>query len=176
MPCQDFEVKLVHLGVNRIMEDSRRQELTERFVAAAEYLNRQTHLHRLDEWETLDMTIPQLKTLVLLERKGALRMGSISMYLGRALSATTTVVDRLVEKKLVGRSSDPDDRRVVLCYLTDMGHDTVDRFWRIGNDRIKMVSDLMEPDQLEVVVRGLEFICTADQLAQKSLESTESKS
>lgn len=157
------------------MEDSSRQELTERFVAVAEYLNRQTHLHRLDEWETLDMTIPQLKTLVLLERMGALRMGSISMYLGRALSATTTVVDRLVEKKLVDRSSDPDDRRVVLCHLTDLGHDTIDRFWRIGIDRIKAAADLMEPDQLEAVVQGLELIRNADQELQKSFESTQSE-
>ncbi len=157
------------------MEDSRRQELTERFVAVAEYLNRQTHLHRLDEWETLDMTIPQLKTLVLLERMGALRMGSISMYLGRALSATTTVVDRLVEKKLVDRSSDPDDRRVVLCHLTDLGHDTIDRFWRIGIDRITAAADLLEPDQLEAVVKGLELIRSADHELQQSLKSTQSE-
>lgn len=157
------------------MEDSRRQELTERFVAVAEYLNRQTHLHRLDEWETLDMTIPQLKTLVLLERMGALRMGSISMYLGRALSATTTVVDRLVEKKLVDRSSDPDDRRVVLCHLTDLGHDTIDGFWRIGIDRIKAAADLLETDQLEAVVKGLELIRSADHEAQQSLKSTQSE-
>ena len=149
--------------------------MTERFVTVAEYLNRQIHLNRLDEWETLDMTIPQLKTLVLLERMGALRMGSISTYLGRALSATTTVVDRLVEKKLVDRSSDPDDRRVVLCHLTDLGQDTIDRFWRIGIDRIKAAADLMEPDQLEAVVRGLELIRVADQELQKSFESTQAR-
>lgn len=137
--------------------------MTERFVSVAEHLNRQTHLHRLDEWETLDMTIPQMKTLVLLERKGELRMGAISMYLRRALSATTTVVDRLVEKKLVERSSDPDDRRVVLCHLTDLGRDTIDRFWRIGTDRIKAVAGLMEPDQLEAVVQVLELVRAADQ-------------
>lgn len=157
------------------MEDSRRQELTERFVTVAEYLNRQIHLNRLDEWETLDMTIPQLKTLVLLERMGALRMGSISTYLGRALSATTTVVDRLVEKKLVDRSSDPDDRRVVLCHLTDVGRDTINRFWRVGTDRLKTVADIMEPDQLEAVVQGLELIRSAEQELLEALESTQSE-
>ncbi len=149
--------------------------MTERFVVVAEYLNRQIHLHRLDEWEELDMTIPQLKTLVLLERMGALRMGSISTYLGRALSATTTVVDRLVEKKLVDRSSDPDDRRVVLCHLTDVGRDTINRFWRVGTDRLKTVADIMEPDQLEAVVQGLEFIRSAEQELLEALESTQSE-
>lgn len=148
------------------MVDNRVQELTERFVTVAEYLNRQFHLHRLDEWETLDMTIPQIKALILLEHMGPLRMGSISMYLGRALSATTTVVDRLVEKNLVDRSSDPDDRRVVLCELTENGRDVISQFWRIGGDRIQQVADLLEPEQLETVVDGLELIQAAHQTRQ----------
>lgn len=153
------------------MVDNRIQELTERFVTVAEYLNRQIHLHRLDEWETLDMTIPQIKTLILLERMGPLRMGSISMYLGRALSATTTVVDRLVEKNLVDRSSDPDDRRVVLCELTETGRDVIAQFWRIGGDRIQLVVDLLEPEQLETVVEGLELIQGAAHQIQQNLSA-----
>lgn len=153
------------------MVDNRIQELTERFVMVAEYLNRQIHLHRLDEWETLDMTIPQIKTLILLERRGPLRMGSISMYLGRALSATTTVVDRLVEKNLVDRSSDPDDRRVVLCELTETGRDVIAQFWRIGGDRIQLVVDLLEPEQLETVVEGLELIQGAAHQIQENFSA-----
>ena len=89
------------------MQNDYKSELADQFVELAEYLNRQMHTGRLDEWEGLDMTIPQIKTLVLLNRMGPLRMGNISIYLGRALSATTTVVDRLVEKELVDRISDP---------------------------------------------------------------------
>ena len=155
----------VTVGLDGIgaMEDTNSQELTERFLAVAEFLNRQTHLHRLDAWEELGMTIPQLRTLVLLERMGPMRMGSISTHLGRALSATTTVVDRLVEKGFVGRSSDPDDRRVVLCELTDSGRSTIDRFWRIGTDRIEMIVEVLDSEQMAAVVRGLELIQQAAQ-------------
>ena len=118
------------------MENDYKQELADRFVESIEYLNRQMHTGRLDEWEGLDMTIPQIKTLVLLERMGPLRMGNIAIFLGRALSATTTVVDRLVEKSLVDRVSDPDDRRVVICKLTDRGEQAIERFWRIGRERV----------------------------------------
>ena len=140
-------------------------------MTVAEFLNRQMHLRRLDEWEDLDMTTPQLKTLVMLERLGPLRMGSISMHLGRALSATTTVVDRLVEKRLVDRSTHPDDRRVVLCELTEDGREAIHRFWRIGNERLQMVVDLLDSEQLETVVRGLEFILQAEQEIQRNLSS-----
>ena len=145
------------------MNDTNNKELTDRFLAVAEFLNRQTHLHRLDAWEDLGLTIPQLRTLVLLERVGPMRMGSISTHLGRALSATTTVVDRLVEKELVGRVSYPDDRRVVLCELTDEGRTTIDQFWRIGADRIQQIVDVLKPEQVEAVVRGLETILWAVQ-------------
>ena len=114
------------------MQDDRRQELTDRFTESAEYLNRQLHSGRLDEWEGLEMTIPQIRTLVLLERMGPLRMGNIAIYLGRALSATTTVMDRLVEKGLVDRVADPSDRRVVICQLSESGEQAIKRFWRIG--------------------------------------------
>ena len=146
----------------------------ERIVTAAEFLNRQMHLHRLDQWEQMDMTIPQIKTLVLLEHMGQLRMGSISMYLGRALSATTTVVDRLVEKGLVDRSSDPYDRRVVLCELTERGRDEVDHFWRIGRGRIDQVTDLLDSEQLEAVAEGLELMRWAEQEFQRVSRSNQS--
>ena len=156
------------------MGDDRRQELTDRFREAAEYLNRQLHTGRLDEWEGLDMTIPQIKTLVLLERVGPLRMGNIAIYLGRALSATTTVVDRLVEKELVDRVSDPNDRRVVICKLTDTGEQAIQRFWRIGRERLDLLADLLDEEQLEKVVEGLELIRWGEHEIQKTYASMQS--
>ena len=151
------------------MHNDYKSELADQFVELAEYLNRQMHTGRLDEWEGLDMTIPQIKTLVLLKRMGPLRMGNISIFLGRALSATTTVVDRLVEKELVDRVSDPNDRRVVICELTGSGRQAVERFWRIGRERLDMVVDLLDVEQLEMVVKGLQFIRSADEEIQKNM-------
>ena len=156
------------------MQNDYKSELADQFVELAEYLNRQMHTGRLDEWEGLDMTIPQIKTLVLLNRMGPLRMGNISIYLGRALSATTTVVDRLVEKELVDRISDPKDRRVVICELTEQGRQAVEGFWRIGRERLQMVSDLLEVEQLETVVKGLQLIRSAEEEIQKNLDSAQS--
>ena len=80
------------------MVDEKRQELEAKFFQVAEQLNRQIHSGQTDEWEGMDMTIPQIRTLVLLERLGQVRMTDIAIYIGRALSATTTVVDRLLRK------------------------------------------------------------------------------
>lgn len=156
------------------MQTEGKTELALRFIEAVDYLNRQRHTSGLDEWEGLDMTIPQIKTLVLLERSGPLRMGNIASFLNRALSATTTVVDRLVEKQLVDRAWDPSDRRVVICSLTAKGHQAMERFWRIRPERLQAVADLLEVDQLEVVVQGLELLCWADKEIKKVPASTQS--
>ena len=158
------------------MQDDRRQELTDRFTESAEYLNRQLHTGRLDEWEGLDMTIPQIRTLVLLERMGPLRMGNIAIYLGRALSATTTVMDRLVEKGLVDRVSDPSDRRVVICQLSESGEQAVELFWRIGRERLQIVADLLDEEQLETVVQGFELIRWAEEEIQRTITSMQTTS
>ena len=158
------------------MQDDRRQELTDRFAESAEYLNRQLHTGRLDEWEGLDMTIPQIRTLVLLERMGPLRMGNIAIYLGRALSATTTVMDRLVEKGLVDRVADPSDRRVVICQLSESGEQAITRFWRIGRERLQIVVDLLDEEQLETVVQGFELIRWAEEEIQRTITSMQTTS
>ena len=158
------------------MQDDRRQELTDRFAESAEYLNRQLHTGRLDEWEGLDMTIPQIRTLVLLERMGPLRMGNIAIYLDRALSATTTVMDRLVEKGLVDRVADPSDRRVVICQLSESGEQAITRFWRIGRERLQIVADLLDEEQLETVVQGFELIRWAEGEIQRTTTSMQTTS
>lgn len=139
-----------------------KKELTAQFVKSMEFLNLQLHTGRLGGWEGLDMTIPQFKTLVLLERMGPLRMSSIATHFDRALSATTAVVDRLVEKELVERHSDPTDRRLVICSLTDRGRHSIEQFWRIGPQRIERVVDMLDVEELRVVVEGLELVCRAE--------------
>ena len=140
------------------MQDNYRQELTDRFINVVEYLNRRMHSGRLDEWHGQDITIPQIKALVLLEQMEPLRMGVIADRLGITLSAMTSIVDRLVEKNLVERDSDPHDRRVVLCKLTDQGREEMKGFWRVGREKILKTLGILEDAQLESVVQALELL------------------
>ena len=100
------------------MENKSRQDLIRRFSELVEHLNRAYHVEALEEWRKIDMTIPQIKTLALLENTNGSRMGVIAQHLGTTLSASTSVIDRLVDKGLVERIAQPGDRRVVVCKLT----------------------------------------------------------
>ncbi len=156
------------------VEDDYKQELTNRFAASVEYLNSRVYSGRLDKWHGLEMTIPQIKTVVLLEHMGPVRMGNISNYLGGAPSATTAILDRLVEREMVERVSDPNDRRVVLCQLTAQGWAACEQFWRIGRERIQALVNLMELGQLEMAVQGLELIVRTEKKVVGELGQSQS--
>ncbi len=80
-----------------------------------------------EEWFTLELTMPQVRTLFALLRGGDARMGTLASQLGVSLSSATGLVDRLVEKRLVERWVDPEDRRSVIVRLGAEGQDLVER-------------------------------------------------
>jgi DNA-binding MarR family transcriptional regulator len=64
-------------------------------------------------WLVVDLTMAQLKALILLVQSGGLRSRDLADGLGIAPSAVTPLVDRLVDQKLVKRENDAGDRRIV---------------------------------------------------------------
>jgi DNA-binding MarR family transcriptional regulator len=64
-------------------------------------------------WLLLDMTMAQLKAVMLLVQSGGLRSRELADGLGIAPSAATPLVDRLVDQKLVRREADAEDRRII---------------------------------------------------------------
>ncbi len=140
-----------------------RSEMTDRWLELLGYINRELHTGSIDEWREMDLTLLQIKSLVLLDHQGDMRMGNISQFLGSTVSATTSIVERLFDKGMVTRDSDPKDRRVVVIQLTPEGKRVVD-LWRIGNSRVGSVADHLTDEQLETVV-------TAFGILGESLES-----
>ena len=63
------------------------------------------------EWLSSDLTVAQLRVLLVLHTDGPGRMSSIASVIGVALSTATGIVDNLVRKGLVLRDADPQDRR-----------------------------------------------------------------
>lgn len=149
------------------MSDASRRQLTDQFVELVEEFNQQMHRAPKDAWSGMTMTIPQIKTLAALRQAGSMRMGEIASHLGSTLSATSTIVDRLVNKGLVERGADPSDRRVVVCQLTAEGQDIVTGFWQIGRARIEPMLDRLDAVQLSAVVAALDLLCrTADGVSE----------
>lgn len=72
-------------------------------------------------WLNVDLSMPQLKALMVLHDRGAVRVGEIAQRLAMSPNATTAVLDRLEDEALIRRQPDPSDRRAVLVGLTERG-------------------------------------------------------
>lgn len=69
------------------------------------------------------VTTAQSYTLLSLPEKGFLTMNGLSETMALANSTMTRMVDQLVQKGLVQRKPDDEDRRIVLVGLTEQGQD-----------------------------------------------------
>src|SRR4030042_5939280 len=79
------------------------------------------------EWLTSDITVAQLRVLLVLYTQGPSRMSTIASIVGVAISTATSIVDNLVKKGRVIRSDDPEDRRLVICSLSPEGQALITR-------------------------------------------------
>jgi len=122
------------------------------------------------DWLTTDLTMPQLKVMLILWREGPARMSELASGLGVTLATATGVVDRLVEKRYIVREGLPGDRRVVICRLSEEGQDFMKALWMSGRMQIGRILGVMTPEQLKIVAQGTEVFIQA----ARKLQSTSS--
>ena len=118
-------------------------------------------------WLELEMSMPQLKALVLISGEEEIRMRELSRRLGRSFSNATVLVDRLVDRGLVERLDEPQDRRVVLVRVTEDGRRLIEQLagsWRM------LSAPLLEslvPEDLATVHEALRVLLRAAQESRK---------
>ena len=96
-----------------------------------------------------DITVAQLRVLLILLTDGPSRMSAIASILDVALSTATGIVDNLVKKELVVRKADPDDRRLVICKLAPAGQELMNGLWRSGEFQMERLLDGLTIEQLK---------------------------
>jgi DNA-binding MarR family transcriptional regulator len=138
------------------MENAGKSILIENILAASDKLFRVLLPTVPREMLELDITMPQLKIMLMLFINGPHRMSSIAAELEVTLPTATSFIDRLVEKHYVIRDSQPDDRRVVLCRLSETGLKTVDGIWESGRKGIRQILKDMDNSKLEMFVNALQ--------------------
>ncbi|MBI4282098.1 MAG: MarR family transcriptional regulator [Chloroflexi bacterium] len=113
------------------------------------------------EWLTLDLSTPQIRALFLILQEGSLRMSRLASALDVSVSRATGLVDRLVEKDLVSRWPDPDDRRSVLCALTEKGKELAQRLSAARRSRWEERLAPLSQAELKKVCKAMELVRSA---------------
>lgn len=150
--------------------------MTDRFVCALQHLDRVMHNGRLDELKKLDLNAHQADTLMLLYHHGPTRMGTLANYLGSKLPHMSLIVDHLVNKGYIQRSSDPKDRRVVICEFTANGRKAAQRIIHHARIRASEVAEKWDFEQFESMVESLESLWDADSGIPGSADSGQRQS
>ena len=123
-------------------------------------------------WRYLDLTMAQLKAVMLLGRTGRARSRELADGLGIAPSAATPLVDRLVEQKLARRQDDPADRRIVWILPTRKARAIYDELLHTSQDVLNDVISEVPARHRKAVRDSIQLLADA---AGRVLEKDRSK-
>jgi DNA-binding MarR family transcriptional regulator len=101
------------------------------------------------------------QVLALLEMHGDMPMTRLADELGVALPNATGIVGRLVERGIVARADDAQDRRRVLVSLTDAGHRLIGEMEEGRRERMSRMFTLMTDEQQRRLLQSVKDLHAA---------------
>jgi DNA-binding MarR family transcriptional regulator len=108
-----------------------------------------------------DISVAQLATFMLLDAEGSATVGDLAADLGRSLSATSRLIDQLVQRGLVSRREDDRDRRVKRVALTEQGKELIGRVQRRRAEAQPAVMAALTEDERAQVMRAMALLAEA---------------
>src|SRR5579883_2557390 len=131
--------------------------IREMLVAQRAVFRRLLH-PRGDEWIRLDLSMGQLKTLMVLA--------------SQAPMTVSVLVDRLVNLRLVMRTEDAEDRRRTLVALTTEGSDLVTHLRQGSKDTLIRWLSALAPADLAALTRGMQALAAIAEQDDPSPEAS----
>jgi DNA-binding MarR family transcriptional regulator len=107
------------------------------------------------------LTLPQLRTLVVLENQGPIKLAVLASTLAVNPSTAMRMVDKLEAIRLVDRQSNPDNRREVVLRLTEDGHQLVERVQAHRHAEIAAIVGRLPAEQRTGLVHALRALVIA---------------
>jgi DNA-binding MarR family transcriptional regulator len=145
-----------------------------RGVLAAQFeLARCVFSTQMQEWAQLELSIGQLKVLMMLAGHPGLTISQIAERLRVGKPSTSILVDRLVQQDLVYRREDENDRRRTLVSLTPAGNDLTTRLHQGNIERLVQWYSALAPEDLAALQRGLEALAKVAQPTPISGDETQ---
>ena len=152
-----------------MLKTTDKDRLVDTILNLADRLFRQLLPTIPEELLTIDVTLPQLKIMLMLYFRTTLRMSDIASELNVTLPTATVLIDHLVEKNFVARETQADDRRVVLCKLSGTGQKTIMGIWDSAALRSRILLKAMDAEKLVSFVDALEnMLSSAPELEKQA--------
>jgi DNA-binding MarR family transcriptional regulator len=146
--------------------------LVENALTLVDKLVRQILPSALKDLLTLDITMTQTKIMLVLYLQGPTRMSDIASGLDVTLPTATSLVERLVEKNYALRETILEDRRVVLCKLSEAGQEAISRIWQSSRSKAKELLESIDMSKLELFAEAIQAMYEAAMPKTKTAEQS----
>ena len=144
-----------------------KKDIIEELVELQRRIDRDRRQYELDAWMSLNLGIGQLKTLFFISNRGATTTGKLATALKVTPTNVTGIIDRLLEKELITRTGDPDDRRVLVLRTTPKGDELVAELRQKRRERMTEVFNLLNDEEAAIVAQGLKIMVKAIEAKQE---------
>jgi len=104
------------------------------------------------------LSVPQFRVLAFLGRNPQASLSRVAEHIGITRATASTMVDRLVQRELVDRQEDPQERRQIMLKLTQMGSDRLEEMRNTTRQKIADLLDELTPEELGHVTFGLTLL------------------
>ncbi len=109
-------------------------------------------------WLELNVSMAQLKTLIVLSDEGPLPVGQVGCRMGVTLPTASYQVERLARKGLVERVEDSRDRRRTLVHLTEKSTELLRSLRQGRADLMRSWIKQMPADDIAALEQGMAAI------------------
>ncbi|MCY8086441.1 MarR family transcriptional regulator [Bacillus sonorensis] len=120
----------------------------------------------VSEWMKLDISMPQMKVLMLLNNHGKLKVSEIAEKMGASLPNMTGLLGRLEQADFIKRMHSETDRRTIVVELTERAKDIFRGLYKKGHEKLKKALQMLNEDEKKKVNEGLSIL-------EKALKSNE---
>lgn len=114
-----------------------------------------------DAWLTVELTVAQLKTLLVIVERGKVTGSQLARTLGVGPPNITRIVTRLYDEGLIERHDDPEDRRITSIVATTEGQRVVECLYSCRREYLSALLTNVYDEQLDDVRRGLALLAEA---------------
>lgn len=105
-----------------------------------------------------DLSLSQVNALFRLYHHGASSVNDLANYLGVTMAAVSQLLDPLIDKGLVLRSEDLQDRRKKLIALTEIGKDLVKKSMNTRHAWLSELSGILSDAEKEELLPAIKFL------------------
>jgi DNA-binding MarR family transcriptional regulator len=141
---------------------SERNRLTEDIIQLLRTIGQSMYRHMSPEaWMDLGLTIVQLKSLFFIAFEGSTNFKKLADALNVTPPSVTGIIDRLVERGLVTRQENPENRRMQTLKVTEKGSVLIFKLRDAQSSQLSGLLSGLSIDDLVKVHQGLDLLAGA---------------